>query len=129
MRVCSEEYLKEECEHITESFRSLKYPRAFIVECHNKTRRIKARASTETEEKPNAHIVVVPKSQHSEAISRAVRRSGIRVVEKSGEKVGQIVMLKKPKNQRDSSLAYNIPCNGCSLPYYGETSRGLKQRS
>ena len=73
-------------------------------------------------------VIVVPRSRYSEIISRLVR-TGIRVVDTSGEKVSQLIAAPtKVKNKRDDSLVYKIPCNGCSLPYYGETSRGLKKR-
>ena len=50
------------------------------------------------------------------------------MVEKSGQKISQLVAAPRRKNRRDESVVYKIPCNGCDLPYYGETSRGLKQR-
>ena len=128
MRICSEEYLEDECEHIRQSFLNLKYPRAFIVDCYNKAKRIKARVRTHQEEKPKEQIIVVPRSQHSEVISRSIRRTGIRMVEKSGEKIGQLVAAPKTQNKSSNSLVYKIPCKGCNLSYYGETSRGLKKR-
>ena len=104
MRIRSEEYLEDECEHIRQSFLNLKYPRAFIVDCYNKAKRVKARVRTNQEEKPKERIIVVPRSQHSEVISRSIRRTGIRVVEKSGEKIGQLVAAPKTQNKSSNSL-------------------------
>ena len=41
MRICSPENLKEKCDHITDGFYRLRYPRAFNIECCNKAKRIK----------------------------------------------------------------------------------------
>ena len=49
-------------------------------------------------------------------------------MESSGRKIGQLVNKNGSKEQTDESLVYKIPCHGCSLPYFGETSRGLKKR-
>ena len=128
MRICSDKYLEEECQHIRQSFYNLKYPRAFIKDCHNKAKKIKTRVRNNAEETPKKQVIVVPRSQHSEIISKFVRRTGIRVVDTSGEKISQLIAAPtKVKNKRDDSLVYKIPCKGCSLPYYGETSRGLKK--
>lgn len=107
---------------------NLKYPKAFIVDCRNKAERIRARGRRDTEEKTKEHVIVIPRSRHSETISRAVRRSGVRVMEKSGQKIGQLVKMKKAGEGRRDSVVYKIPCNGCSMSYFGETSRGLKKR-
>ena len=35
---------------------------------------------------------------------------------------------KKKCAHSETSLVYKIPCKGCTQPYFGETSRGLKKR-
>ena len=128
MRICSPENLKEECDHITDVFRSLRYPRAFIIECYNKAKRIRNRTENGTNEKPKNAIVVVPRSQNCEALSKMLKCSDIQIVEKAGMKIGQVVSKKKKCDRSETSLVYKITCKGCTLPYFGETSRGLKKR-
>lgn len=127
MRVCSQEYLQEECEHIMGSFQNLKYPKAFILDCRNKAKRIKE-TSNKKKEKPKEQVIIVPRSEHTGTIGSYVKRSGIRLIEQSGQKIGQVMVTKKPQARNDDSLVYQIPCKGCYMPYYGETSRGLKKR-
>ena len=105
MRICSDEYLEEECQHIRQSFYNLKYPRAFIIDCHNKAKKIKTRVRNNAQETPKKQVFVVPRSQHSEIISRFVRRTGIRVVDTSGKKISQLIAA-PTKKKRDDSLVY-----------------------
>ena len=128
MRICSEDYIEEECNHIKKTFHNLKYPQAFIVDCYNKAKKIRTRANSNKDERPKVSIIVVPRSKYSNTIAKSVKRSGIRLIEQSGQKIGQIVQYKRVRTQCDNSLVYKIPCKGCTLPYYGETSRGLKKR-
>ena len=129
MRICSNENLKEEYDHIVHIFLQLKYPKAFIVDCFNKAKRIKTRTNHINQETPKKDMIVVPRSKYSETISKAVKRTGLQVIEKSGQKIGSIVAPKLSKCRNEESLVYKIPCGGCKYPYYGETSRGLKKRT
>ena len=63
-----------------------------------------------------------------DTFSKAVKRTGLQVIEKSAQKIGSIVASKLSKSRNDESLVYKIPCGGCKQSYYGETSGGLKKR-
>ena len=73
-------------------------------------------------------VILVPGSTHSEVISKAVKKAGLQIVEASGRKIGQLVNKNGSKEQTDESPVYKITYHSCSLPYFGESSRGLKKR-
>lgn len=125
-RICSEEYLEEETEHIFDSFLRLKYPKAFIIRCMQKAKKIK-RASTSQRPRVNERIIVAPRSGRTQVIGRYLRKAGVQLVENAGSKIGEIVNKRTGKRAEDS-VVYTVPCSKCPKAYYGETYRGVKKR-
>lgn len=137
LRICSDEYVEEEINHIFRVFTKLKYPKALLVKLKKKAKDIKkkkeAKRNVNVEDQgPKAEriykLLVVPNSRSVPLISRGLRHAGIKVVEQSGTKICDIVMNKYEKTKNERSVVYKIPCGGCSKAYYGETHRGLKTR-
>ena len=124
-RICSDEFLKEELAHIQDIFRQLKYPKAMIVRCKQKARKI--RSGRPRRDKKKDKIIVVPDSKHVDTIRNFLRPADIAVVSKTGKTLGQVVKGRE-KGKHENSIVYKIPCNGCYKPYYGETGRSLKVR-
>ena len=124
-RICSDEFLKDETKHIFGSFLKLRYPKAFIVKCMQKARRIK-RASTSQRSQANERIIVAPGSGSTQVIGRVLRKAGVQLVEQAGSKIGEIVK-KRTGRRAEDSVVYKVPCSGCPKAYYGETYRGIKK--
>lgn len=125
-RICSDEYLDQELEHIKNSFLRLKYPEAMIVQCRRKAKKIRSSAKSK-EKKKKRKVIVVPHSSHVDTIAQFLKPADLTVLSKQGKNIGQIVR-EKAKHEWQNSLVYEIPCNGCTKPYYGETGRGLNVR-
>ena len=126
-RICSEEYLNEELEHIQHIFRELKYPKAMIVKCKNKAKKIRSNKRKTKKEQKKKKVIVVPHSSHVETIAQFLKAADVAVVSRAGKSLGQI-LKGRCKLEHENSSVYMIPCTGCYKPYYGETGRGLKVR-
>ena len=137
-RICSAEYLEEEINHIFDIFRNLKYPKSLLIQWKNKAKRIE-RSKEQEKQRENEvdktstprheeRMVIVPHSKHTRDIAEGLKQAGIKIVEKSGIKIGDIVKNKERKTNNENSIVYKIPCGGCSKSYIGETYRGLKTR-
>ena len=124
-RVCSEEYLDSEIEHIQNTFRNLKYPKVMVLRCKIKAKKI--RSNKQKTDKKKSRVIVVPESKHLDTIAQFLKPADVIVVGKTGKSIGQVVRGKKPQ-LHENSIVYKIPCKGCTKPYYGETGRGLEVR-
>ena len=128
-RVCSEEFLENECLHIVEAFERLGYPVGMIQKLRRKAETISRRDSAAVREEKGKEYVIVPYSKRAEPITRFLTRIGMNVVHTSGRKIGDTVKSTSSKeNKNESSIVYEIPCGGCGKKYYGESSRGLDKR-
>ena len=123
-RICSDEYLKPEIEHIFDSFMKLRYPKAFIIRCLQKAKKIKQ--SPRQNRDRHDKILVAPSSSKSHVIARALGRAGVKFIEKTGSRIGDLKI--KGHTENKNSVVYKIPCGGCTKAYLGETGRGLKKR-
>ena len=126
-RICSDAYIEAEIKHIFDSFTKLKYPKAFIVRCLQKAKKIR-RTPTVTQTRPRHRILVAPSSGITHVISRTLRKVGVQLIEKPGSKIGEMLKGKNDAECKDS-VVYKVPCSGCSKAYYGETYRGVKKRT
>lgn len=124
-RICSDEYLKPEIEHIFDSFMKLRYPKAFIIRCLQKAKKIKQ--SPRQNRDRHDKILVAPSSSKSHVIARALGRAGVKFIEKTGSRIGDLLKI-KGHTENKNSVVYKIPCGGCTKAYLGETGRGLKKR-
>lgn len=134
-RICDKEYLKEEFEHIYETFEKLKYPKGFLIKQKEKAERIMKRNSGKKDEekrkdKVTKRWISIPNSKKAEVISRTLEKSNIKVATNAGRKVQEIVTRKQQKTDinEEKSVVYEIPCKGCDQSYVGETGRGVDVR-
>ena len=131
-RICSQEYLEAEIDHIFKVFGSLQYPKALLIKWKNKAKQILRKKGTENEKQKSSRrderIVVIPHFKHFEGLSRGLRQAGIKLVAKAGTTIGDLVKMKEKKTRNENSTVYRVPCGGCHESYIGETSRGLKTR-
>ena len=127
-RICSDEFLSSEIEHIFKTFLKLSYPKSFIVRCLRKAKKIRTR-STEPPKRNQREqkIVVVPGSSKTHVIAKTLKRAGVKVIEQTGCKIGDLIKDRKVA-EVSNSVVYNVPCGGCLKTYIGETYRGLETR-
>ena len=129
LRICSEEYLENECTYIKEAFHKLKYPVGMINKLRIKAEEIHSRPRNQDEGTKTLRYTAVPNSRGSDHIDRYLKQAGMNVARISGKKIGDIV---KPRIEKkvcnNLSVVYSIPCNGCNSTYYGETGRGAEKR-
>ena len=142
-RICSDEHLDEEINHIFDIFQNLKYPKALLISWKNKAKHIKRKKRQEKEnqdkmtrqekqedirKKIPERMIVVPHSKHVSEIAKGLKHAGVKVVAKSGVKIGDIIQSKEKKLKNENSIVYKVPCGSCDKSYVGETHRGLQTR-
>ena len=127
-RICSDEYLQEEIEHIMTSFTKLKYPRGFLINMKKKALDIRKR-SAKSNKKEQIRCVTIPYSKSAEIIANKLEETGCKVAFCSGKKVSSILTKKESSDDPEpKSVVYQVPCGSCTKSYIGETGRGLKTR-
>ena len=127
-RVCSEEYLEEEIQHIILSFMKLKYPKGFLLNLKKKAINIRNRSNRTKTRKKDVKYMSIPNSETAETIAKNLETTGIRVAVTSGRKIGEILTKNKTYQHNDNSVVYKIPCGSCDKSYIGETGRGMQTR-
>ena len=133
LRICSEDFLEEELRHIFQVFLNLQYPKGLLLQLRDKAKKIKNEAEQrkqqrKEERRQSTRTISIPNSKHTEMISSALRKNGIRICVTSGKKIGDIIKKKKTQGNTNS-IVYKIPCSGpCRKSYIGETGRGLSVR-
>ena len=127
-RVCSEEYLEEEIQHIILSFMKLKYPKGFLLNLKKKAINIRNRSKRTKTRKKDVKYMSIPNSETAETIAKNLETTGIRVAVTSGRKIGEILSKNKTCQHNDNSVVYKIPCGSCDKSYIGETGRGMQTR-
>lgn len=125
LRICSPEYLEEECSHIANTFHKLKFPSHFIKKCKKKAIQI---YSTPRPPKPTVRRIILPTGQTADIVSCALKNSGLEVVTVTSQTLKDL--SKHPQNFDENTTAgvYVIPCNSCPKQYVGETSRSVQIR-
>ena len=133
LRICDQEYLNDEIEHIYNTFMRLKYPKGFLIKQREKAERIRKKKKTtnrNTSKTERRSWITIPNSKSAEVISRTLEKAGTKVSMTSGRKTKEI-LERKPNQTSDTtpkSVVYEIPCGGCRKSYVGETGRGVKTR-
>ena len=134
LRICSSEYLKDECDYIIRKFKELAYPMGLLIKLKDKAIKIRNRCERESESSENETreqkvYIAVPNSKESVKMDGFLERSGIKIARTSGRKIGDIVRKRKnTENINQNSVIYAIPCESCPSVYYGETHLGLEKR-
>ena len=130
-RICTEEYLAEEIQHIYETFIKLKYPKGFLIKQKKKAEQIinkKSQPQAKNLKRKPEKWIIIPYSKQANVISKELEKIGVRVAMSSGKKIQELVCTKEKKKETDKSVVYEIPCTGCNKTYVGETGRGIQIR-
>ena len=132
-RICSEEFLQEEINHIFRTFEKLHYPKGYIARMKTKAEEIRARSVEEKrkrrqEQKNRGRFISIPNSRHADLIAGCLRSAGSNVTIVAGQKIENLIRPHSTKSS-SKSVVYKIPCSGaCNKSYVGETGRGLITR-
>ena len=110
-RICSAEYLKDELEYITRTFRRLRFPEALIINLQAKARKIKEKAdrrtrserTTEENKDDKQTVLVVPHSRYADSVSKQMAPE-VKMVTSAGKKLGQIVKRRNPRRPTQTAL-------------------------
>ena len=124
-RICDEEYLPEDIQHIFDTFIKRKYPKGFICKQNKKAEEImrNKRKMSNRKTKPAKWISILL------AISRELEKVDVRVVSRSGRTIQELATNRKEKKTEfENSVVYELPCAGCSKTYVDETGRGVQTR-
>ena len=112
IRICRQEYLDEEVQHIFEIFMKLMYPKAFLIRCPPKAKKI--RSSTRS---PNSVVVrdrsahkllVVPNNNKTSYISKILKNAGVKIVEKR-VKIGNMIKNRNKGKTCQEGIVYKVP--------------------
>ena len=127
LRICSDDYLQEEINNITETFADLGYPKGVLAVCLKKAKYISQRGNN-VDEESNKRYLVVPNSKFAQELSSALRHTGLIIITDAGKKINELVKRKVNNAENEESVVYKIPCTSCDTVYYGETYRGIDKR-
>ena len=84
-RICSDEHLSSEIDHISKSFLKLKYPKSFIIRCLRKSKKIrKEPVQKRKPDRSTQKMIVVPSSSKTFVIAKALKKAGVQLIEKTG---------------------------------------------
>lgn len=128
LRICSDEYLSEEIQHIISSFIRLKYPKGLLLNLKNKAAGIRNKSKVDKKRKKDVRYISIPNSKAAETIANRLETTGVKVALTTGRKVGEIVAQKKTMIHTTNSVVYQVPCGTCEKSYIGETGRGMETR-
>ena len=132
-RICSEDFLQEEINHIFQTFQRLHYPKGYLIRMKKKAEEIRSKSYEEKqkakkEQRKRGRFISIPNSRHADSIVNCLRAAGANVAVVSGMKIENL-SRQKTKMSENNSVVYKIPCSGpCKKSYVGETGRGLKTR-
>lgn len=117
-RMCSKEFLSNECSHIVKAFRCLGYPMDMLQRLKKKAEIIWRRNNLATEEE--MEYVLVPYSKKAEPITTVLTKIRVNIVPEKGRDAVSSTSGKKWNN--DDNTMHKIPWLSCAKNYYSETS-------
>ncbi|XP_053634857.1 uncharacterized protein [Cherax quadricarinatus] len=124
-RICSPEFLDEECTYIHQTFTELHCPSFFIKDC--KKRALQIINSPRTNTTPNK-VIILPNSQVALNVSKVLSQANTRVAIASSTSIKDLTRTKSNHHEPVNAGVYTIPCGGCDKIYVGETARNLDTR-
>ena len=127
-RICSEEYLDDEIQHIISSFTKLKYPKGLLLDLKRRALNIRKKSPKAKAKKKDERYLTIPKSKPAETIAIQLEKTGFKVAFTAGRKVGDLMKARTKDVSTDKSVVYKVPCGSCRKAYIGETGRGIEIR-
>ena len=127
-RICSEEYLDDEIQHIISSFTKLKYPKGLLLDLKRRALNIRKKSTKAKTKKRDERYLTIPKSKPAETIAIHLEKTGFKVAFTAGRKIGDLMKERTKDVSTDKSVVYKVPCGSCRKSYIGETGRGIEIR-
>ena len=128
-RVCSENFLDNEIEHIKSSLTQLAYPIWLLNKALKKAKKTFFRPKQKEEEvsENKERFIVVPYVPILNDVKQPLKVFNTKLVYSYNNKLMTNLVKNKPKNKVPSGV-YQIPCTSCPQMYLGETGRSLEDR-
>ena len=127
LRICSDDYVDDEVQHVITSFMKLKYPQGLLLSLERKATKIRSKNKTNNRNK-DVRYIYIPNSKAAVTIAKELETTRVKVALTSDKKIGGMVSEKRPSEHRELSVVYQVPCGRCDKCYVGETGRGLGKR-
>ena len=130
LRICEPEYLDSEINHISATFRSLRYPSHFIEKAISRARKVYYGLKDNIRNKPRRYLSL-PFNPAIVSLCKEVNKNqNVTKIAFSYENTLRRSLIKNNNNNNKfiTQGVYEIPCNDCSEKYYGESGRGLETR-
>ena len=127
LRICSDDYVDDEVQHVITSFMKLKYPKGLLLNLKRKAIKIRNKNKTKNANK-DVRYISIPNSKAAETVAKELETTGVKVALTSGKKLGDMLSKKRVPDHRGMSVVYKVPCGACDKCYVGETGRGLGKR-
>ena len=129
-RICEPVFIDSEIQHISATFKSLRYPQYFIEQAISKARKNYFGLKSNDVEKPKRYLAL-PFNPKIEFVCKQINRSQkeTKVVFKY-ENTLKRKLMKNNNNDANPIVpgVYEIPCMECNEKYFGESGRGLPTR-
>ena len=134
LRVCSDDFLTEEINFITNSLKQLAYPDKILKNALTKAKRTFFRSKTQVNVNSDiipvsrpSHKLVLPFVKSIQQYKTHLKHFNTDLIFTYKNKLKTQLSHNKPPSLIKSGV-YSIPCNDCNKSYIGETGRDLKIR-
>ena len=130
LRICEPEFIDSEIQHISATFKSLRYPEYFIEQAISKAKKSYYGLKNDLSEKPKRYLSL-PFNPKIENVCNEINRcqKETKVVFKYENTIKR-KLVKNNNNDTNPIISgvYEIPCMDCNEKYFGESGRGLPTR-
>ena len=130
LRICDPEYIDSEINHISATFKSLRYPSHFIDRAISRARKTFYGCKEKMRDKPKRYLSL-PFNPAIVNLCKEINKSqSVTKIAFKYECTLRRSLINNNNNNKNfiSQGVYEIPCNDCNERYYGESGRGLETR-
>ena len=127
-RICDQEFLTKEIDHVKTVLRKLAYPKKFLNKALIKAKKSHFSVSKKVTNDLNKKMIKLPYNKNLEKFRRPLNNVNTRLVFTYNNKLRQNLCKNRPKNDEINMGVYEIPCGTCKKIYVGESGRDLKKR-
>ena len=125
LRVCSPEFFDEEIAIIRSIGEKLCYPEYVIEKCYNFAKKTFYNQESRSEICLK-NMLCLPYHENFSNLVSILKRIDISVVFKFTKTIKNVLIKNSPED--NNNIIYSIHCNSCSIPYIGQTTKGISKR-